>query len=221
MTQQIIKDIRIQLRRFMNGVVSDSLRRSGVNYKLIFGVSLPRIKQIASGYTPDKQLAEQLWEQDVRELKILATMLYPPEEFTQETAEQWIKNIHHLELVEQLTLNLLRHTPYAVSLASGWLNSEEEYTAVAGFLLMSRLFAQGTLLPEETVQLFLDQAETACSGGVSRKQRVAIGALKRYGKQGAAQVKQVLEKFARYPDSGVPEQEEIYNDLKFEFEYSL
>lgn len=39
-----LKDIKTQLRLSMNGVVSHSMREKGLNYKLNFGVELPRIK---------------------------------------------------------------------------------------------------------------------------------------------------------------------------------
>ena len=45
-----LKDIKTQLRLSMNGVVSQSMREKGLNYKLNFGVELPRIKSIAAAY---------------------------------------------------------------------------------------------------------------------------------------------------------------------------
>lgn len=45
-----LKDIKTQLRLSMNGVVSQSMREKGLDYKLNFGVELPRIKSIAAAY---------------------------------------------------------------------------------------------------------------------------------------------------------------------------
>ena len=45
-----LKEIKTQLRLSMNGVVSQSMREKGLNYKLNFGVELPRIKSIAAAY---------------------------------------------------------------------------------------------------------------------------------------------------------------------------
>lgn len=41
-----LKDIKTQLRLSMNGVVSQSMREKGLDYKLNFGVELPRIKAL-------------------------------------------------------------------------------------------------------------------------------------------------------------------------------
>lgn len=39
-----------QFRLFMNGVVSQSMREKGLDYKLNFGIELPRLKEIAARY---------------------------------------------------------------------------------------------------------------------------------------------------------------------------
>ena len=59
----------------MNGVISTSMRQKGMNYKLIFGVPIPEIKHIAAAHEPDAELARALWKEDVREMKILATLV--------------------------------------------------------------------------------------------------------------------------------------------------
>jgi len=44
--RETIKDIKGQFRLFMNGVVSQSMREKGLDYKLNFGIELPRLKKI-------------------------------------------------------------------------------------------------------------------------------------------------------------------------------
>jgi hypothetical protein len=45
---ELIKDIKKQFRLYMNGVVSQSMREKGLDYKLNFGIEVPRIKEIAA-----------------------------------------------------------------------------------------------------------------------------------------------------------------------------
>ena len=47
---ETIKDIKGQFRLFMNGVASQSMREKGLDYKLNFGIDLPRLKEIAARY---------------------------------------------------------------------------------------------------------------------------------------------------------------------------
>ena len=73
MMDELIRNIRTDLRLAMNGVVSSSMRDKGVDYKMNFGVDVPRIKGIAEKYEPNAALAKELWQIDVRELKISNT----------------------------------------------------------------------------------------------------------------------------------------------------
>ena len=49
-THETIKEIKAQFRLFMNGVVSQSMREKGLDYKLNFGIELPRLKEISLRY---------------------------------------------------------------------------------------------------------------------------------------------------------------------------
>ena len=84
-----LKDIKTQLRLSMNGVVSQSMREKGLDYKLNFGVELPRIKSIAAAYEKSHDLAQALWKENIRECKILAGLLQPIDTFFPEIADIW------------------------------------------------------------------------------------------------------------------------------------
>ena len=112
-----LKEIKTQLRLSMNGVASQSMREKGLNYKLNFGVELPRIKAIAAQFEQEHSLAQALWKENIRECKILATMLQPADSFLPEIADIWIDAIPTIEIAEYLCMNLLQHLPYAPSFA--------------------------------------------------------------------------------------------------------
>ena len=214
-----LKELRSRLRLSMNGVVSTSMREQGIVYKLNFGVSLPKIKEIAADFNKNAAFAERIWSEDVRELKIIATLLYPQEQFLPEQAERWVRDIRHQEIAEQFSANLLQHLPYAHQLAALWISCEEEFTQVTGFLLYTRLFARGYMAGKAEAILLLEEARRIMDAGISRKQCAAILALKRYGRQNKKQAQEVLHQLSDYSQSVSPEQQEFYNDLYFEFEY--
>lgn len=215
--EERMKAIRFRLRKAMNGVVSASMRQKGVHYKLNFGASLPDIREIAAAYEPDAELATRLWNEDVRELKILATLLYPREAFTQESADGWVREIRHLEIAEQYCANLAQHLPFAGSLAERWVKDEREYVQVSGFILYTRLYSGEGESPDAAT--LLDEAKKTLNKGVSRAQRVALSALKRYGRRGNTEAQAVLSHFQDYQLAESREKQEFYRDLKFEFEY--
>jgi len=214
-----LKEIRTRLRLSMNGVVSTSMREKGIVYKLNFGVSLSKIKEIAADFERDATFAKRLWNEDVRELKIIATLLYPHSEFSKEEAELWIKDVRYIEIAEQINTNLLQNLSYANELAASWITNEEEFTQVTGFLLYSRLFLNGYKENEQQATILLEVAKRILDKGVSRCQRAAILALKRFGRQNKANADAVLNFIADYKQSTSAEKQEFYDDLCFEFEY--
>ena len=112
MQEDIIKDIRKRCRMAMNGIVSTNMRQRGLDYKLNFGLSVQQIKDLAKRYQPDSELAETLWADNTRELKILATLLYPTDSFTKEKAGDWGVSIPNQEIREQVCINLFQSLTY-------------------------------------------------------------------------------------------------------------
>ncbi|WP_106829308.1 DNA alkylation repair protein [Parabacteroides pacaensis] len=217
----IIQQIRQRLRLAMDGAVSASMRAKGVNYKLNFGVTLPRLKEIAADFTPDAALAQELWQQDVRELKILATMLYPKDLFTSQQAGEWVSTIRHIEIAEQFCANLMQDLPFASTCAATWIQDSTDYISITGYILYTRLFIKGINLTPTEKASFLQTTLALLRQPYSYSQQVALTALKRYGRQSREHAREVLDTFAEFRHTLPLEKQEIYNDLKFEFEYSL
>ena len=67
-----LRDIKKEFRSCMNGVLSAKMREAGMPYKVIFGVEYPRLVSIAQEFSPDRILAQTLWNENIRESKILA-----------------------------------------------------------------------------------------------------------------------------------------------------
>ena len=178
---ETVRQIKAQLRLFMNGVLSQSLREKGIKYRLIFGVELPRLKEIAAGYEQNHDLAQALWKEDIRECKILAAYLQPAESFDAELADFWMESIGNTELADYVCMALFRRLPYASQKAFQWMASENRMEAYTGFRLMSHLFTlYGTEMNECSRNEFLDQAQAALQGDDPLIKQAAQSALERY-----------------------------------------
>ncbi|MBO6013433.1 MAG: DNA alkylation repair protein [Bacteroidales bacterium] len=128
----LLSDIHAHFRRLRNGEVADNLLAQGIRYRLAWGLESYRLKDIAALYTPDAELAETLWKEDVRESKMLATRLYPVGQMTPETAERWSREIPYAEIADQACMNLFARLPFARQLALGWLKGSpmQQYCAL-------------------------------------------------------------------------------------------
>ena len=178
---ETVRQIKAQLRLFMNGVLSQSLREKWIKYRLFFGVELPRLKEIAAGYEQNHDLAQALWKEDIRECKILAAYLQPAESFDAELADFWMESIGNTELADYVCMALFRRLPYASQKAFQWMASENRMEAYTGFRLMSHLFTlYGTEMNERSRNEFLDQAQAVLQSDDLLIKQAAQSALERY-----------------------------------------
>ena len=159
-TEDIIHDIKKELRSNMNGVASQRMREAGLAYHVNFGIELPRLQQIAQEFEPNHEVAQQLWHENVRESKILATLLMPVERFFPEVADIWAEQIPNAEIAQITSMNLFSRLPYAADKAFEWIASEREMLQLCGFLTLTRLLMNGTRFNERSLQELTDQAHS-------------------------------------------------------------
>ena len=157
--EDTIKDIKKEFRAAMNGILSAKMREAGMPYKLCFGVELPRLQQIAREFTPDHSLAQQLWNENIRESKLLATMLMPIENFYPEIADIWVDEIPTAEVAQVASMQLFSRLPYAPTIAFEWIASDSEMRQLCGCLVIARLLIQGAVLNERSLLELRDQIE--------------------------------------------------------------
>lgn len=141
-THDKVREIKKSLRLAMNGVVSTLQRRQGLDYKINFGVEIPRLKGIAEAHAKGKELAETLWQDNIRECKMLAIFLMPESEAA-EVADRWIAETKFTEIADQLAMHLLCRLPDAWDKALRWSAMAEGLYAYCGYLTISHLVRKG------------------------------------------------------------------------------
>lgn len=218
MMNELIRNIRTDLRLAMNGVVSSSMRDKGMDYKMNFGVDIPRIKGIAEKYEKSAALAKELWKLDVRELKILSTMLYPVDEFTEENANEWAKEIPNQEIRENLCRNLLQELPYADELVQKWSVDADQNMRLTGFWLYVRLMLVNADVLERINPLpIVEKALVDVHSSDSLLHTAALNVLKQIVRRDKEGADIIMKQMAEFSNSEKPEEKEIYNNLQFEF----
>lgn len=212
----------------MNGVISTSMRQKGMNYKLIFGVPIPEVKHIATAHEPDAELARALWKEDVREMKILATLLFPAGSMTQEEALVWMREIPYPEIAEQCCNNLFPTVEQPDQLALKFLaDKKSPFGRMCGFLLWAQLFKKNLAVEKSRVEAFLVECtctmhpdvEAGATESSWQEKQAAVQALKFFGRLSPVNAQDALSVIA---EDGQPETEELkayYDDLQFEFAY--
>lgn len=197
-THQKLMQIKRSFRLLMNGPTSQSMSQKGIGYKINWGVPFIELKKMASEYGKDYSLAIELWKEDIRECKILATLIMPAEEMLPEITEIWMEQVKTQEMAEMLAFNLLQYVNYAPVIAYQWMASELPLYQIAGFQLLARLFANGQEANERGINEFLDQAITALQGDNMGVKHAAANCVLRFADLG-----EEYEKVARMALRGV------------------
>lgn len=186
--KETLSDIKKELRANMNGVASAAMRQTE-DYRVNWGIELPRIANIASEFEKSRELGQVLWNENVRECKILACMLTPEEEFLDEVCDIWASSIKTEEIATMFCLYLVKRLPYASEKAFQWIASDSYILQCCGYLTLCHLIRKYEL-SEDSEAEFLDQASTALNN------KYAIKALQLYASKGeekAEKVKKVAD----------------------------
>ncbi len=162
-TEQTLREIHKELHANMNGVASSYMRQNGASYRLNWGIDLPRLKQIAAEFEPNHQVAQQLWMEDVRECRILATLLMPADHFDPQLCQLWMEQVPNAEIAQMAVMNLFARLPYAADMAFRWMAGSRETEQLCGLLLMGRLLIDGAQLSPAARNEVEDQAGSLIS----------------------------------------------------------
>ena len=175
-----VKEIKQSFRLVMNGPASQSMREKGLKYKLNWGVPVPTLKAMAKDYGKNYDLAIELFKEDIRECKILATMIMPPERMLPEIIDVWMEQTTQNEIAEQMAFNLLQYLDYAPMLAFEWIATDKPIYKLTGYHLLSRLFMKGKEPDERGINEFLDQVEADLQGDDNSLKHAAYNCLLRF-----------------------------------------
>jgi 3-methyladenine DNA glycosylase AlkD len=115
------------------------MARFGIANEKALGVKIPEVRALAKLIKKDHELAQQLWDTDIHEARILATMIAAPKQTTPKLIDSWTKDFTTWDVCDQACGNLFDRTPYAIDKALEFSKHEEEFIKRAGFVLMAEM----------------------------------------------------------------------------------
>ncbi len=199
-TNDKLKNIKQSFRLVMNGPASQSMREKGLNYKINWGVPFTTLRDMAAEYGKDYDLAIALFKENIRECKIMATMIMPIDKFEADLADLWMEQTDNQELAEMLAFNLLQYAPYAPAVAYKWIATDNNNYQICGYNILSRLFMNGQEPNDRGMDEYLDQAAAALRGDNVSLKHAALNSIMRFIELGDA-----FEKAARVTLKGIVE----------------
>lgn len=117
----------------------EGMARFGISTKNTLGVSMPLLRKLGKEIGRNHKLAQELWDSEIHEARILAGLVADPNLLTEKQMDSWVKDFDSWDVCDQVCMNLFDKTKFAYKQAVKWAVREEEFVRRAGFALMAAL----------------------------------------------------------------------------------
>jgi len=179
-------DILKRLKSLSDPRAVEGMAKYGITPERTYGVSIPNLRKIAKEIGKDHELAQKLWESDIRETRILASMIDNPETVTEEQMEEWVKDFDYWEICDQCCQNLFIKTDFAYQKAVDWSGRDEEFIKRAGFALMAWLAFKDKKAKDEQFEKFFPIIKREATDNRNFVKKAVNWALRQIGKRNIA-----------------------------------
>ena len=144
-----LREVKQQFFALRNGLLADMLRKQcQLTQKVIFGLNLPQIRDIALRAGEDAELASRLWaDVDCRESRLLAPMVRPADA----GALAWLGEVLTVEEADVVCHRLLCRCPGALDAARAALADERPLVRYAALRLLLNLLPAAAPAAAEAV----------------------------------------------------------------------
>ena len=157
--------------------------RFGINPANAYGVSVPNLRRIAKDTGKSHELAQQLWESNIHEARILAGMIDEPQKVTEGQMEAWVRGFDSWDVCDQCCLNLFAKTGFAYQKAAEWSADEGEFVKRAGFALMACLAVGDKQAGDAQFEAFLPLIKRESGDNRNYVKKAVNWALRQIGKR--------------------------------------
>ena len=177
--EEIIK----KLKSLADPEAVKGMARFGISPKNTYGVSIPNLRKMAKEIGISHDLARQIWDSDIHEARMLASMIGNPKMVTEEQMESWVKDFDSWDVCDQCCSNLFDKTKFAYKKAVEWSSREEEFVKRAGFVLMATLAVHDKKAKDEDFLKFFPLIKRESTDNRNFVKKAVNWALRQIGKR--------------------------------------
>lgn len=208
-----------KIKLLRNGDIADAMKRTGIEYKMNWGVYLVILRQMAKEFEPDHILALKLWNKQWRETSILATLLDESDKVTEEQMDFWTKTFENTEIAEQASSNLWVKSKFAFVKALEWCRGKKHLVRFTGIHLVGRLAITDKQAIDEMFESFFEEFITLAKDAklytVLYRTLIALGTRSKYLNENTVELAKIFQ-LSNY-ENEIKLGEELYEELTSEY----
>jgi 3-methyladenine DNA glycosylase AlkD len=172
-----------RLKSLSDAKTAKGMARFGINTKKALGISTPQLRTLAREIGKNHVLAQEVWDSQFHEARILASMIDDPKMVTDAQMEAWARDFDSWDVCDQCCGNLFDKTEFAHRKAVEWSRREEEFVKRAGFALMAWLAFHDKKAGDEDFVEFLALIEIESTDDRKYVKKAVNWALRQIGKR--------------------------------------
>jgi 3-methyladenine DNA glycosylase AlkD len=157
--------------------------RYGIRTPRALGVAMADMKRIARQYAASHDLAGALWDTQIYEARIVASMVDEPDRVTPGQMDRWCADFDNWAICDTVCFNLFDRAPAAWTRLAPWSAHSEEYTKRAAFALLWSLALHDKAADDALFVSALDLVERAATDDRPTVTKGISMALKAVGKR--------------------------------------
>lgn len=187
-----LEELKNELKKNTRPNALEGMRRFGIDISKAYGVSIPVQRKLAKKIGKDHRFAQQLWDSDIHETRIIASMIDEPDKVTKKQMDSWAKDFNSWDLCDQCCNNLFVYTPYAHEKAIEWSRSKKEFVKRAGFTMMAVIAVHDKIATDKDFDKFFTKIKEASTDERNFVKKSVNWALRQIGKRNKTLHKKAL-----------------------------
>ena len=174
-----------KLKEFENPDTLAGKAHFGIDVSKALGLSMPEIRGVAKQITKDHVLAEAMWQADIHETRLIASMIDIPKEVTEDQMERWVVGFNSWDICDQTCGELFDRTPFTTDKIFQWAEREEEFVKRASFALIAWQAVHNKKMPDDGFLAYFPVIRKASGDPRNFVKKAVNWALRQIGKRSA------------------------------------
>jgi 3-methyladenine DNA glycosylase AlkD len=211
------RSVIAELRRRADPSRKPGMARVGIDVSRALGVSMPNIRSVAKTCGIDHALALGLWETEIHEARILATLVADPEALTEVQRKRWVLDITSWDLCDSAA-DLFGRTPAQADAIEAWARVPEPFVKRCAFSMIARRAVWAKQAPDREFLGYLPLIRRAATDDRNEVKKGVSWALRQIGKRNRALHSAAIDEAEQILALGTPSARWVARDVLRELE---
>jgi 3-methyladenine DNA glycosylase AlkD len=189
-----VEEIIAELKLNAHSKNVEGMARFGINPEKALGVKVPILRAISKKYKNNHELALELWDTEIHEARVLASMVDDPKKVTENQMEDWVVEFDSWDVCDQTILNTFhRQGELSYKKVFEWANREEEFVKRAGLAMIAVLAVHDKKADDYKFVAFFDLLKEKSDDNRNFVKKATNWAIRQIGKRNLNLNKKALE----------------------------